>query len=556
MKDNTKVHRDKENVWAKNIQDEEVFIGDVPRGRKGYFCLGCDKELIAKKGKLRIMHFAHDAKDVTHTGKCSYSDETYRHWLAKELLKRYKEVKVPAVYKYPPKGEDGAPMLIRDKHYIKAAKVQAEIEFYEDDNGKICWGKQVEQAGKNKLIRPDIAFFNEKDEPILLIELVATNGLTVEKKAIIRFLGIDTIRINIPKSSQKEIEDSLKKTSSTKWIYNNESENTQYVRISNGGSTIIPSIDEIERGFFEETYRCRTTEIGNLLRSIRRCLESEQYTKANEAFRDELERVARNTIDHRLRSEEIRRDCRSRVKNRYQSEYDKIETIRSSLENRRTEQQQKYQDQLRFIELERENLEREFAKKTSNLEERYKRARSRVKEAEERVRGEFRDKLAESGITGESFDDRKRELEQLISSKDLSCRTERANIEGIRSRINKEHEIFESDKSRLRENNNRIESALREDIHAIEERRGTIPSRFESKAREAEQRAEELRESTNNQIEARDGKGNSELSRELKGVLHYWRLLNDFQKQLDDLRRIKAAQEFIKSGDYKEEDTW
>jgi hypothetical protein len=40
----------------------------------------------AKKGDKKSHNFAHDPKDVDTKGKCTYSDETYRHKLAKEVF--------------------------------------------------------------------------------------------------------------------------------------------------------------------------------------------------------------------------------------------------------------------------------------------------------------------------------------------------------------------------------------------------------------------------------------------------------------------------------------
>ena len=47
-------------------------------------------------------HFAYDPKDAENKGKCSFSDETYRHQLAKDSLQYIKQITVPALYKYSP----------------------------------------------------------------------------------------------------------------------------------------------------------------------------------------------------------------------------------------------------------------------------------------------------------------------------------------------------------------------------------------------------------------------------------------------------------------------
>ena len=90
------------NVYAHDLQNRVKHISEVASGKKGYHCMGCTREMQAKKGEKYAHHFAHDPKDVENKGKCSFSDETYRHQLAKDALQYIKQIKVPALYKYPP----------------------------------------------------------------------------------------------------------------------------------------------------------------------------------------------------------------------------------------------------------------------------------------------------------------------------------------------------------------------------------------------------------------------------------------------------------------------
>ncbi|RZK15281.1 MAG: hypothetical protein EOO43_15300, partial [Flavobacterium sp.] len=58
---------DKEiNVYASNVQEKPIHISEAESGRKGYFCLGCKKEMQAVKAKKekRMSYFRHDPKDV------------------------------------------------------------------------------------------------------------------------------------------------------------------------------------------------------------------------------------------------------------------------------------------------------------------------------------------------------------------------------------------------------------------------------------------------------------------------------------------------------------
>ena len=67
-----------QNVNAFDENGNVVFIGDVPRGKKGYFCMGCRRELQAVKpksfklnGTERKAFFRHHPYDVKIGGKCT-----------------------------------------------------------------------------------------------------------------------------------------------------------------------------------------------------------------------------------------------------------------------------------------------------------------------------------------------------------------------------------------------------------------------------------------------------------------------------------------------------
>ena len=137
--------------------------------------------------------------------------KTYRHQLGKQILLNYKKVKVPAVYKYPPKNSTGLiANLISKEKYIEASFGKAELTFYEDDNGRIHYENlSNDSIVKHQLIRPDITFFDNQSKPILLIELVVTHKLTEEKRLKIKRLGIDCIQITIPKDSPEKNRESI-----------------------------------------------------------------------------------------------------------------------------------------------------------------------------------------------------------------------------------------------------------------------------------------------------------------------------------------------------------
>lgn len=51
--------RIEETLYAKNIQGEEFHISQAERGRKGYYCIDCDQEMVACKGRLKRQILSH-----------------------------------------------------------------------------------------------------------------------------------------------------------------------------------------------------------------------------------------------------------------------------------------------------------------------------------------------------------------------------------------------------------------------------------------------------------------------------------------------------------------
>jgi len=470
---------DNQNVYALNTKDETIHISEAESGRKGYFCLGCKRELQAVKQtkENRISYFRHDHNALKSEGLCTYSDETYRHKLAKEILLNYKRVKVPAVYKYPPKDSSGLiANLISKEKYIEASFGKAELAFYEDNNGGIHYENMSQDSiEKHQLIRPDITFFDNQSKPILLIELVATHKLTDEKKLKIKHLGIDCIQITIPKDSPEKIEKVFDSTKNTKWIYNYEQEIAEYIPIPIPDSEGVSSIDEDQRKLFEESYTCRSAQIGNLVRTINRCLASEQYGATAGDFKSEISRVARNSEaeradierirgDHELRIEALREGIRKTVDSRYQQDIDRILSERARLDA----EEQQFQEFIgkedakftSIVEEHGDRIEEELSKqypitvekerrRYTNLEERYQRKKSeliRETENEDRIITARRESISR--------------LKSDITEKHKSNDRERREIESIENQI--------KDESRIETNlGNQIQS-IEDQINRIE----------------------------------------------------------------------------------------
>jgi hypothetical protein len=334
-----------QNDWAHREDGSRIHIVDVVEtGRKGYYCpgIGCNAPMQAVKPKIKRPYFRHDAYNIDHKSTCTYSNETYRHKVAKEILQRLKELKVPAVKKFPPYGIDGAPNLLRKSLMVRAHRVEIELNFYEDENSEIKWGRSSETSEKNLLIRPDVVFFNIENRPILLIELVATHKIDSEKSAKLRRLGIDTIRVKIPKGNEAEIENTFKHTNRTLWEFNREEYETDYIHIPGRNQEELSETDIQQRELFEEAFGCRKADIGNLIRSINRCLESEQYQEIERGLRSDLYRAEDATRRARGEVQKLRFAIRADLERSVRDRRSEIEIGRKSLHEKSDNLERRY----------------------------------------------------------------------------------------------------------------------------------------------------------------------------------------------------------------------
>lgn len=561
-----------QNVYAKNTKDETIHISEAKSGRKGYFCMGCGRELQAVKQtkENRISYFRHDHNALKGEGLCAYSDETYRHQLGKQILLNIKRIKVPAVYKYPPKNSEGLiANLISKERYIEASFGKAELTFFEDQNGQIHYENVYEESvERHQLIRPDITFFDNQSKPILLIELVATHKLTDDKKLKIKRLGIDCIQVTIPKDSPESIEKVFDSTKNTKWIYNYEQESREYIPTTIPGGERISFINEEQRKFFEESFKCRVSQIGNLIRTIKRCLESELYAESvgnikseisrvegiADAERDELERLR---ADHELRIEALRDGIREKVNRRYEDriesiycerarldaeehqlqEFDRnenskfstrIEEHRNRVEAELSNQYPSYfkEEQRRYCELEEEYR---------NLEERYQRKKTELISETER----------EERIISETKVDIER-IEKTFDTTYGNKREEEGEIEIIERNINEESGREKVYGSEVQSIENQIGRLEKEKLRIKLE----MSERFGVARTELEKRFELFRRQFINRVEGRDFEEN-EYTRRYQDLLDDLVKTNDYILAKRNYRLYEKAWRCFTSGAYK-----
>lgn len=177
-----------------------VHISTVESGLKcNCTCPSCGEELIARKGKKVIHHFAHKSKI-----NCSYGYQTSLHLLAKEILLEEKQIFLPEVainfYEY-----GGS---------YKTAKIAEEMPLFLDD---------VQLEKKEGEIIPDVIAY--RGDKKLYIEIYVTHKIDDNKKQKIINEDVSTIEIDlsevdryITKEMLRDI--LLKQSEKKKWIYN------------------------------------------------------------------------------------------------------------------------------------------------------------------------------------------------------------------------------------------------------------------------------------------------------------------------------------------------
>ncbi len=506
--------------------------------------MGCDKEMQAVKATKRKAHFRHHVEPGSTMGKCTFSDETYRHKLAKEILQIQKNVKVPAVYKYPPRGEEGLPNLIAESKFIEAHSVGIEKSFYENDNGEIVTGSNDDPESKYLLIRPDVTFFGKDGKPILFIELVATHKLTDDKIIRIKRIGIDAIQIAVPKDSPKSISDALNHTNHTKWIYNREQEDTQYIPVPYSNSEGVQPIDEIQRKFFEESFKCRAAQIGNFIRTITRCLESEYYREIERGLRSEISRVKSNTSENQDKWTRICQRRREEVAQKYSGRRASVESDTRTVKEEESELRQKSED-----------LERRYLEKAEQLErkrEELDREESAWKEStrdnpEERIAKDIDDE----GTIIDGFSEIKTDLEAKIGS-----------FESTKNEIESGFRHSEKESFRNFEWNKEQEMG---EIQRIEGEIGSTEESFTVDRRELSKRIDEDRRNFQYQLDERrqqiirdfkEGKAgkHGQFSSKFKDFANAMALLSDLSSKFIDRERTRYALKAIRSGTYKKWD--
>lgn len=524
--------------WAKTQEGKPVHINNSPSGAKGYYCLGCENEMVAVQRHIEGYrpYFRHHAKDQKVQLECTFNNETYRHKIAKEILQRIKRVKVPKVLKKPPVADGmNQAILLKEEEIITAHTVRNELRFYEDNDGNLQWDNKSTADNKNLIIRPDVTFFDKSGSPTLLIELVAAHKAKSDKLSKIRALGINAIEVILPRGDSVEIEATFSITKYTKWLFNKYEYETDYFQLSRSPGKAIFQVEGHQEFLYEETFECRRTEIGNLIRAIGKVLHGASYQKAQSDVRKEIQRIERLKTSAQQQWEELRGRIEDRVFDGFAEKSRKIRNLTDQCREQESKIEERHRD----------------------LEERYQRKAGELKLAEDNFSGDLRPKNA-------IYRSREEEVEQEQIRVNESLELERREIERIqRERDDLRRKFSELESSTIQ----KIRRAEKGEEDAIEQFRGKeneLPKEFkrnqEEVQREFEQNksaAQRVFESRRTEIarciEASDRREAHRLANpsRFNQLLQAREFLFDFHHRKTDCQRLRAAKELFASGAYK-----
>jgi hypothetical protein len=548
---------DAHHDYARSVKlAKDIHISEASeRGRKGYLCIGCGREMQAvfPNKQNHRKYFRHDAKFVKPGQQCTFKDEEYRRKLAIETLELKKQVRVPILYKYPPKGETGLALFLLPGALVSAERVAKDRYFYEGPTGSIASGVSFDGPQEELLFKADVVFYDENDEPILFIQLGKRKKLTVAEFAGLKRLAVNTIHLTIPKESAAAIEISQTKGDRAKWLYHDDEQHIAYFQVSPDLGEGIPVVDGDPDRLSEETYDCRKVQVNNLLRALRRCLDGEPYGAAERAVRAAIGTTELAIKRAGERRAGLEKQYREGAEHAHCGDLSEIEQ--------------------RGIELRtgRARLNRSF----KNLEDAYRSTKGDFERAQRLLEADIRQQEITLGGTGKTVgqlqDELEREHERLRNRMDEqfggeleSIRSEqerveraiasaRTAIERIRADIGSAPADLARKQLGQRNYHERTERAAKEAIADLEKTRDGRQDRLEGARAELTAQFDELRRRTALAAQERDVEGGTNLSKRLKALGDARGMALAIENAKLDNRRIRAAKEFIGTAAFQ---TW
>lgn len=365
---------------ATNADNSKIFHAATANQSDGpFYCQYCGEKLKLSKNinpdaRPFRPHFKHREEDVNNPRRCIYTNSDLRHKLATMVLLESKKIKVPAIGKPNPENPDDPWMLIREAYFIESADVRKEVAIYEDEFGDMHYGEQTSHEKMNLFVRPDVVFFDSDGAPLLFVELVHTHKPDKQKVEKFNRIGIDTVQVKIPHTSKEDIEKCFNRSTNVKWVYNHEQANAVY-RTPDGKESIeLPNVDQDQRKLLEETQACRQARIRNLIRGIKRCLQSEQYRDIESQLESEVRRVKDNTERNKRELSELETGVRAEFKG-YEEKY------RQEVERNYRDTREKLGKSIKSEEAAIKDL----SGKTEDVEQEIERLRGEIERIEEEI---------------------------------------------------------------------------------------------------------------------------------------------------------------------------
>ena len=179
-----------------------VHISDVEPGLKcECFCPACRHPLVAKKGRIKIHHFAHD-----RSSQCKHAYETSIHLAAKKVIEQAGYIQLPN---------------LEHEYEIINTRQQARLSF---DQTRIYFDKIYLESKFHDIV-PDILI--EKDGRLLCIEIFVTHEVDEQKRKKVEGSKLSAIEIDLSKIDRSINFESLKEivvnsVENKRWLFNSK----------------------------------------------------------------------------------------------------------------------------------------------------------------------------------------------------------------------------------------------------------------------------------------------------------------------------------------------
>mgnify|MGYP000598525739 CR=1 FL=1 len=173
-----------------------VNIHEIKESGLGCNCFcpnkSCNSRLIARKGKLKTHHFAHESED------CNYGLETALHLMGKKIIQEQKKIIIPNYFfslnlskeiKQIERKLNFRPVSRTEMKINKTLFIEQEVEF-----------KEVYLEKKYNDFIPDLILKFKKKE--LIVEIVVTHDIDEEKYKKIKTANVSAIRIYLGNCSR------------------------------------------------------------------------------------------------------------------------------------------------------------------------------------------------------------------------------------------------------------------------------------------------------------------------------------------------------------------